>query len=543
MEGTLKSNTNRTMSDEILKEAFLTHEIELSSLLEAELDGFLPALGQAGFLDVELRETLLNPHLLSQLRAQHVILKLHKAKLYVCFLHAMEISFIDRLEDLAVKISDFGAQEIMSIANSRGYFPPPLPQKKCTRPGVGVELVPLVSCQDSGDVRKENNLPVGNHPNQKLTNPSMAPARFLKMFRKASGDKEDEQYGTPDPVEVPDSKWYGELSTELVQVWRYAWSMCIQGLSPCHTHPGMKYATGDLKTGKRGVLYSFMRKRCLKDSMSSEEMVKKAFNSTEEILSPDLKFILADAGLTRFSTSRCALPMLYEALTMSERGCCDNYEIITAHIHSHIAHIHAHSGDLPQAKFHTSLALQLAMQICDPAVVDALGAYGWILFLEHDRHGNIPEYVERELDHVYGQCMSMLRMLPKWYCDGQPTFGMGKADIHLRIAKSKIDKGAMASDPEIYQLLQRAQDTLNTVDNKTFTQDDSVTCIAFYNQLWFHLHHLRGNSKEASRFSEPAVDYWIRSASPTGDRLAKEVAEMSGDVKLLQRIQKTARDS
>ena len=513
------------MSDEILKEAFLTHEIELSSLLEAELDGFLQALGQAGFLDVELRETLLNLSLPSQLRAQHVILKLHKAKLYVCFLHAMEISLIDRLEDLAVKI--------------KGYNPP-LPQKQCTCPGAGVELVPLVSRQNSGDVRKENNLPLGNHPNQKL---SMAPAMFLKMFRKASGDKEDEQYGTPDPVEVPDSKWYDELSTELVRVWRYAWSMCIRGPSPYHTHPGMKYATGDLKTGKRGVLYSFMRKRCLKDSMSSEEMVKKAFNSTDETLSPDLKFLIADAGLTLFSKSKCALPILYEALTMSERGCCDNYEIVTAHIHSHIASIHAHSGDLPQAKFHTSLALQLAMQICDPAVVDALWVYGWILFLEHDRHGNIPEYVERELDHVYGQCMSMLRMLPKWYCDGQKTFGMGKADIHLRIAKSKIDKGAMASDPEVYQLLQRAQDTLNTVDNKSFTQDDSVTCIAFYNQLWFILHHLRGNSEEASKFSEPAVDYWIRSASPTGDRLAKEVAEMSGDVKLLQRIQKTARDS
>ena len=67
------------MCDEKLKEAFLKHEIELSSLLEADLDGFLPALGQAGFLDVELRETLLNPSLPSQLRAQHVITKLHKA--------------------------------------------------------------------------------------------------------------------------------------------------------------------------------------------------------------------------------------------------------------------------------------------------------------------------------------------------------------------------------------------------------------------------------------------------------------------------------
>ena len=448
----------------------------------------------------------------------------------------MEISLIDRLEDLAVKIKDFAAtyQKIAS-----GYSPPPSPPRKRTCPGVGRERVLLVPCQYSEDVRKEDNLPLGNHPDQNLTNPSMA--RFLKVFREAIGDNKDEQYDTPGRVEVPDSKWYGELSTDLVQVWNYLWSMCIQGPSPCHTHPGMKYATGDLKTGKRGGLYSFMRKRCLKDSRSSEEMVKKALNSTEMALSPDLKFIMMDAGLTRFSTSKCALPLLYEALTTSERGCCDNYEIVSAHIHSHIANIHAHSGDLPQAKFHTSLALQLAMQICDPAVVDALWTYGWVLFLEHDRHGNIPAYVERELDHVYSQCKSILKMLPKWYCDGKKNFGMGKADIHLRIAKNKIDKGAKASDPEVYQLLQRAQDTLNTVDNKSFTQDNSIACLAFYNQLWFVLHHLRGNSKESSKFSEPAVKYWIELDSPTGYRLAMEVAVMSGDNNLLQRVQKTAK--
>ena len=172
---------------------------------------------------------------------------------------------------------------------------------------------------------------------------------------------------------------------------------------------------------------------------------------------------------------------------------------------------------------------------------DALWIHGWLIFLEHaGKETPIPDSAIRELDQVYSQCMSLLRVLPTWFSDCQKHFGLGKADIHLRIAKDKILRGATAEEPQVYQLLQRAKDTMNVVDPKSIFEDNHTIRIAFYNQLWFTLYHLQGNCEKAKLYLQPSVDYWIKSNTPTGFRLAKEIAEMAGDLALLKRVSEAA---
>ena len=201
--------------------------------------------------------------------------------------------------------------------------------------------------------------------------------------------------------------------------------------------------------------------------------------------------------------------------------------------------MHAHAGNIPQAKYHVLTALQHSANICDPAILPALWFHGWILFLEHaGKKDPIPDAVVKQLDEVYGQCMSMLRALPAWYSDcRRNALAMGKTDIHLRIAKDKISRGATAEDPQVYQILQRAKDTLNSLNRLVLFQGNNATRVAFYNHLWFTLHHLGGNKEKAKNYMQPAVKYWIKSDTPTGYKLAKEVAEMANDVDLIRHVE------
>jgi hypothetical protein len=331
------------------------------------------------------------------------------------------------------------------------------------------------------------------------------------------------------------------VDREFQAIGDYLCHLVRHGPSPNHTHPTMKLASGVLKSKERGKIYNHLLKTYLADVSVAENMVVNAIRSDQQKMPFEYKVIAADAGLTKLSGTSNPLSMLYDLLNTLNMHGGENFEILATILHSHIATIHAQAENIAQAKYHTTAALQLCSDIRDPAVFDALWIHGWLIFLEHDgKETPIPDSAIRELDQVYSQCMSLLRVLPTWFSDCQKHFGLGKADIHLRIAKDKILRGANAEEPEVYQLLQRAKDTMNAVDPKSIFEDNNRIRIAFYHQLWFTLYHLQGNGEKAKLYLQPSVDNWIKSNTPTGFRLAKEVAEMAGDPALLKHVSEAA---
>ena len=342
-------------------------------------------------------------------------------------------------------------------------------------------------------------------------------------------------------IECPEDDLDDECE-EFKELYAYLRSLRLRGVSPTRGHPHKTFATGVLKNVVRMEVYSSFMQKQLVDSLGAEEQIVSMFRANHEGIPLDLKVVAADAGLTVWSESDISLNLLYDILSMNEQGLCTDYEIVSATVHSHIASMHAHAGNIQQAKYHIMVALQHSASICDLAVLFTLWTHGWILFLEHGgKKDPIPDAVVKQLDQVYSQCMSMFRALPPWYSDcRRNALAMGKADIHLRIAKDKISRGATVEDPQVYQILQRAKDTLNVVDRRILFQGNNAKRLAFHNHLWFTLHHLGGNKEKAKNYMQPAIKYWIKSDTPTGYKLAKEVAEMANDVDLIRHVEEAS---
>ena len=527
------------------------------------MDGFVALLGQRGLLDVELREKLLDPNLTQGIRVQYFLLKLHKSKMYEKFLRAMKESSHE-LRELAGKIEStandmslpLGVCEKDSSSVAERLSVPQQVEEKLDGALVLVNSH-LMRGSEYLVPTHESNLTEGPHTDRvrcteftSVNHPLCLPKEdsagcswLLSILSRCCG-AQCKQVKPNMPVVVTDDDYECYqifVDREFQAIGNYLYHIFGHGPSPNHTHPTMKLASGVLKSNERGEIYNHLLKTYLADVSVAENMVVNAIRSDQQKIPFEYKVIAADAGLTKLSGTSTPLSMLYDLLNTLNMHGGENFEILATILHSHIASIHAHAGNIAQAKYHTTAALQLCFNIRDPAVFNVLWTHGWLIFLEHaGKETPIPDSAIRELDQVYSQCMSLLRVLPTWFSDCQKHFGLGKADIHLRIAKDKILRGATAEEPQVYQLLQRAKDTMNAVDPNSIFEDNNKVRVAFYNQLWFTLYHLQGNGEKAKLYLQPSVDNWIKSNTPTGFRLAKEVAEMAGDPALLKHVSEAA---
>ena len=527
------------MCDEGLKKAFQIYEIQLSSLLEAELEGILPALGQVGFLDIELRETLLGANLTPFKSVQHILLKLHKTNAYKAFLNALKKSSRSRLQNLARLIESSALEVSLPLGesetnqNSEPLSTPQQAEDTCCRslvvnnPSLGRGKVFLVEDAKCTVTSTGSDNTVSLPLNKRGSQDDWSLTTRWSQIRYTEDD-----FGSCTDGECEEFK----------ELYSYLHGLRLRGASPTHGHPHKKFATGVLKNKVRMEVYNFFLEKLLLDSLGAKEQIMSMFKANRDGMPLDLKVVAVNAGLDSYSGSDTSFTLLYDILSMNERGLCADYEIVSTTVHSQIACMHAHAGNVSQARYHILTALQHSANICDLAVLPTLWFHGWILFLEHGgKKDTIPDAVVKDIDQVYSQCMSMFRVLPAWYSICRKnSLAMGKADIHLRIAKDKISRGATAEDPQVYQILQRAKDTLNVVDRRILFQGNNVARIGFHNQLWFTLHHLGGNREKATTYMHPAVEYWIKSDTPVGYKLAKEVAEMANDADLIKHVEEAS---
>ena len=524
------------MTDQVLEKAFQSHEQSLAPLLEAELVDFMPALGQAGFFesDPSLRATLLREELSRGERVQHLFLKMQMSGEvgYDRMLRAMQQSGNDRLIEMALNISLATklAENFHCLKEESGDSSITTPQPvfsaintaycrevsatKSSMAGLDQSKVPS---------RQLLSVPKGCHSTSRDHdyNDKEEFGWFILTLRNCCADYRPIREETTDP-----------LNRQRARV-RYFWKVCSQGVSPLKTHPDPICAQGILSSKVRSEVYTVLYRLRRADSKAAEELVEWCLQLN---IPTDLKVVVANAGLSRRYESEKVLPLLFQLLELVEKGEGANYDIDVCTLRVHIASVCCHKGDLKMARKEIAPGLQCAQQILDPTLVEAGWVHGWLLFLEGQQEEKaFSQDNERAIDEVYSQTLGRLQFEERWFRDLFEAFKLGKADTHLRMAKRHITMEGSHDSEVVYQLLQRARDSLLSIDMELLrlSHGNDPFTDAFHNHLWFMYHHLQGNDIEADTFLQPAFDNWI---AGKGYKFAKEIAEMANNADLLQRL-------
>ena len=526
------------------EKAFQSHEQSLALLLETELLDFMPALGQARFFesDPSLRAAMLREELPLSLRVQKLILKMQMSGEmgYDRMLKALKDSRNDRLVELADKIQKSltriqttSIQEALcpkeessecSVTTSHPVFPVTGShcQDVCGPLSSMDELDEFtVSTRQRNASKWLSTVPKGRHSREHDDYNKETFEWFIALLRDHCADDRPVREETADP-----SNW--QRAKEC-----YLWKVLSHGLSPLKSHPDAIYAKDILSSHVRSEVYTVLYRRRRADSKAAEELVQECLQLN---IPTDLKVVVASAGLSRRNESENVLPILFELLKLVEKGECNNYDIAVCTLRVHIASVCCHKGDLQMARKEITPGLQSAMKISDPAVVEAGWVHGWLLFLE-GQQGEKAFAInhEKAIDDVYSQTLGRLQNEQRWFRDLSEAFKLGKADTHLRIARQHIAVEGSHDSEVVYQLLQRARDSLLSIDMDLLRQshgNDPFT-EAFRNHLWFMYHHLQGNHSEADTFLHPAFDNWIEGK---GYKFAREIAEMANKTHLLQQL-------
>ena len=523
------------------EKAFQSYEQYLAPLLEAELMDFMPALGQARFFesDPDLRATMLRMDISRNVQVQHLFLKMQMSGevWYDRMLTALEQSKIDRLVEVAHKIRTSltcnrttWTQEVRSSEEEMGshcstttsqpVFPATInyPQDACTpnssTAGLGGSEMSTRQCIASNWLSVVQNF-------CQSAQYEKAFEYFIESLRKYC--EEDTSFS--EEATGPSMKQRDRAC--------YFWKVFSRGVSPLKAHPDATCAQGILARKVRGEAYTFLYRLRRENSKVSEKFVERCLKLN---IPPDLKVVVANAGLSRRNESEKVLPLLYDLLELAEKGACDNYDITVCTLRVHIASVLCHKGDLQLARKEITPGLQSAVKISDPTLIEAGWVHGWLLFLESQQGEKaFSTDHEKAIDDIYSQTLARLQNEKQWFRDLFEAFKLGKADTHLRIAKAHIALEGSHDSGVVYQLLQRARDSLLSINMELLGQshgNDPFT-EAFRNHLWFMYHHLQGNHVEADTFLHQAFDNWIASK---GYKFAKEIAEMANNTHLLQQL-------
>lgn len=531
------------MTDHELEKAFQSHEQSLASLLEAELVVFMPALGQAGFFESEpsLRATLLREELPRGERVQHLFLKMQMSGEvgYDRMLRAMEQSRNDRLIEMAHKIKISLATTLTrelhcpkeesgdsSITTSQPVFPA---FNIACRQEVSAPKASMAALDQSKVSTRQwcalewPAVPKACHSTSRDDdyNYKETFGWFMESLRNRCADYRPIREETTDP-----------LNRQRARV-IYFWKVCSRGMSPLKTHPGPICAQGILSSKVRGEVYTVLYRRRRADSKAAEELVKWCLQLN---IPTDLKVVVATAGLSWRCESGNVPPILFQLLELAEKGEGDNCDIAVCILRAHIACIYCHKGDLKMAREVITPGLQCALRISDPAVIEAGWVHGWLLLLEGQQGDEaFSTDHEKAIDDAYSQALARLQNEQRWYRDLSEDFKLGKADIHLRIAQQHITMEGSHDNEVVYQLLQRARDSLLSIDMELLrlSHGNDPFTDAFHSHLWFMYHHLQGNHTEADTFLKPAFDNWI---AGKGYKFAREIAEMANNMDLLQKL-------
>ena len=536
------------MSSSDYEKVFQSYELTLAPLLEAELIDMMPALGQAGFFesDPTLRAKLLREDLPRSIRVQHLFLKMQMSGEtgYGRMLRAMEQSKNDRLTEMAasIKISlqttfpisqqvvPYSKDESgdVSITTSMPVYPATGSSHKVSVPRLNMAELEQSSLIASVESSKEGCTPrwpsapkICHSTRRECCNYATDFQCFIESLRNACGDFRPVREETTDP------------SSRHREGLFHFWKLFSQGTSPLNTHPGPICAQGILASKVRGEVYTILYRRRRVDSKAAEDLVEWCLQLN---IPADLKMVVANAGLSCRYDSEKVLPLLHGVLEQAENGECDNGDIAVSTLRAHIACVYCHKGDLKMARSVLTPGLQCAQMISDPAVIEAAWVHGWLLLLEGQQGEEVfSPALEKGIDDVYSQTLERLQNGEQWFRDLNEDFKLGKADIHLRIAQKHIDMGDRCDSDVVYQLLQRARDSLVSIDmgilkvshgNEPFSE-------AFRNHLWFMYHHLQGNHIEANNYLKPAFDNWI---AGKGYKFAREIAELANNSDLLQQL-------
>ena len=525
------------------EKAFQSYEQFLAPLLEAELMDFIPALGQARFFesDPPLRATMLRVDIPRNVQVQYLFLKMQMSGevWYDRMLRAMEQSKIDRLVEMAHKIRTSlthnrtrWTQEVRSseeevgshcsTTTSQPVFPAAIShlQDACTPnssiAGLGESEMSSRQC-----VASNWQLAVPNLRAQYEYNYEGAFEYFIESLRKYC----EEDTSSSEETTGPSMKQRDRAC--------YFWKVFSLGTSPLKAHPEATCAQGILAMKVRGEAYTFLYRLRRENSKASEKLVERCLKLNIPL---DLKVVVANAGLSRRNESEKVLPLLYDLLKLAEKGACDNYDISVCTLRTHIASVLCHKGDLQMARKEITPGLQSAVKISDPTLIETGWVHGWLLFLESQQGEKaFSTDHEKAIDDIYSQTLARLQNEKQWFRDLFEAFKLGKADTHLRIAKEHIALEGSHDSGVVYQLLQRARDSLLSINMELLKQshgNDPFT-EAFHNHLWFMYHHLQGNHVEADTFLHQAFDNWIASK---GYKFAKEIAEMANNTHLLQQL-------
>lgn len=527
------------------EKAFQSYEQSLASLLEAELMDFMPALGQAGFFesDPPLRATMLRVDIPLKVRVQYLFLKMQMSGEvgYDRMLRALEQSRIDRLIEMAHKIKTSltrnrttWTQEVRSSEEETGSHcstttsQPVFPSTTSQLQSV---CIPNSSITGLDEAEMSSRQCVASNW------PSAVPKLCQSAQYEYCYEKAFEHFIESLRKCCEEDVSFSEETTSASMKQRdracYFWKVCSQGMSPLKAHPDATCAQGILARKVRGEVYTFLYRLRRENSKASEELVEWCLKLN---IPADLKVVVANAGLSRRNESEKVLPLLYNLLEVAEKGTCDNYDITVCTLCVHIASVWCHKGDLQMARKEITPGLQSAVKISDPTLIEAGWVHGWLLFLE-SQQGEKACFTDHEktIDDVYSQTLARLQNEEQWFRDLFEAFKLGKADTHLRIAKEHIALEGSHNSSVVYQLLQRARDSLLSINMELLRQshgNDPFT-EAFRNHLWFMYHHLQGNHTEADTFLHQAFDNWIASK---GYKFAKEIAEMANNTHLLQQL-------
>ena len=530
------------MSDH--ERAFQSHEQSLTTLLEAKLVDFMPALGQAGFFesDPSLRAKLLREDLPRSERVQHLFLKMQRTGEagYDIMLRALEQIENDRLIEMAhkIRISLANNRQTMtrefycpkeesgdsSITTSQPVFPAldvaccqEVSVPKSTMAGLDQSKVSSRQCC----ALKWPSVPKGYHSTSRDHdyNYKEAFGCFIEFLRYHCADYR------PIREETTSNRQRAKLC--------YFWKVCSRGVSPLITHPDPICAQGILSSKVCGEVYTVLYRLRRTDSKAAEELVERCLQFN---IPTDLKVVVATAGLSWRCESENIPPVLFQLLELAEKGEGDNCDIAVCILRAHIACIYCHKGDLKMAREVITPGLQCTLRISDPAVIEAVWVHGWLLLLEGQQGDEaFPTDHEKAIDDAYSQALARLQNEQRWYRDLSEDFKLGKADIHLRIAQQHIAVEGSHDSEVVYQLFQRARDSLLSIDMELLrlSHGNDPFTDAFHNHLWFMYHHLQGNDIEADTFLQPAFDNWI---AGKGYKFAKEIAEMANNADLLQQL-------
>ena len=487
------------------EKVFRPYERILSPLLEAELYDLMPALGQAGVFesDPDLRATLLCQDRPRVVLVQHLFLMMQRTGETGCgrVLRAMEQSKNDLLTELAAKIKiqttypitlqvvPYSTEESGDGTTTMPVYPPTGSRRKGGTPRLNQSSLML-----SGESGKDGCTPrwVSGPKICHCTwreydfNYSSDLQEFIESLRKRCGDFRRDREETTD------------LSSRHRAQMCYFQQVCSQEVSPLNTHPGPICAQGILASNVRGEVYTMLYRYRRVDIKAAADLVEWCL---QQNIPTDLKMVVANAGLSCRYDGEKVLSLLRGVLKQAENGQCENSDIVVSTLRAHIACVYCHKGDLKMARNELTPALQRAQTISDPAVIEGTWVHGWLLLLESlQREEVLLPALEKGMDNVYSQTLERLQNCEQWpwYRDLNEYFKLGKADMHLKIAQKHIDMGDRCDSEVVYQLLQRARDSLNSMNMallKVSHGNDPFTK-AFHQHLWSMYHCLRSNHDE-----------------------------------------------